>query len=382
MQGRCNADITGIDVSSYQQQVDWAEVSASGVAFAYIKATEGQRTQDSMFQTHVTNARAAGIPVGAYHYAHPEYNTAADEANNFLAALNSVTTDLAPVLDLESPPQKNSALSGDYLADWARTFINLIAEATGKRVLLYTGKWYFDMYQISGLSDIPLWLSYYSSSAPPDFAGWTQWTMWQYTDSGAVNGISGNVDMNAAVSLDALRGNPTPTYAAIKVQINGQPWTDGLVVNDETYVVWTALQAFNTPHAYKGNGVMTIDGVDVQGVVYRGDTYLLWSTLAKNVEAVAIDGGWNFVSYQAIKVQLNGKPWMDGIVVNNETYVVWTALQEFQTPFTYKGNGLMNISGVDVQGVVYHGDTYIIWTSLAEKVQAVPISDGWNFITA
>ncbi|MBM7865578.1 N-acetylmuramoyl-L-alanine amidase [Heliobacterium gestii] len=382
MQGRSDSFITGIDVSNYQPNVDWTQVSASGIAFAYIKATEGMRTQDAMFPTHAANARAAGIPVGAYHFAHPESNTPQDEANNFLAALNSVTTDLAPVLDLESPPQQNSALTGDFIANWARTFINLVAEATGKRVFLYTGKWYTDMYGVTGLSDISLWISYYSTSAPPDFAGWTEWTMWQYTESGTVNGISGNVDMNLAVSLDALRGIATPVYATKKVQINGKPWMDGIVVNDETYVVWTALQAFNTPYTYKGNGVMTIDGADVQGVVYNGDTYLLWTTLAKNVQSIAIDGGWNFVYCPTKKVQLNGKPWMDGIVINDETYVIWTALQEFKTPFTYKGNGLMTIDGVDVQGVVYNGDTYLLWNTLARDVQAQPITDGWNFVVS
>ncbi|MTV48296.1 hypothetical protein GJ688_04770 [Heliobacillus mobilis] len=291
MQNRSDSNVLGIDVSSYQgTNIDWNQVREAGISFAYVKATEGCRTSDQCFQLNVNNSQTAGVLVGAYHYAHPEQNSAEDEAAHFLEALNSVNLNLWPVLDLESPPQKNSTLSGDYLAEWSRTFINIVSSSTGGKVILYTGKWYIDMYEVDGLSDLPLWISHYSSYPPPDFAGWAEWLIWQYTDKGTVNGISGQVDMNVVTSLEALQ-----IYLKKKVQINGKPWMDGIVVGVDTYVVWTALKEVKTPFIYKGNGLMNVNGVDVQGVVYNGDTYLPWMCLSKNVQAVPIDGGWNFV---------------------------------------------------------------------------------------
>ena len=68
---------------------------------------------------------------------------------------------------------------------------------------------YINEFGINGLSDIPLWISKYSSTPPADAGGWTEWTAWQYTDSGQISGVVGNCDVSAAVSLEALQGNGT-----------------------------------------------------------------------------------------------------------------------------------------------------------------------------
>ena len=61
-------EVMGIDVSSHQRDIDWSQVSADGVGFAYIKATEGAGFTDSHFRSNWDGARAAGITPGAYHY--------------------------------------------------------------------------------------------------------------------------------------------------------------------------------------------------------------------------------------------------------------------------------------------------------------------------
>ena len=197
-----------LDVSSYQPTVDWSAVAASGVAAVYTKATEGVTWNDSSFASHVQGAQSAGLPVGAYHFAHPESNDPTDEAKHFVAALQSCSTGLMPVIDLESPTSAGF-LTGPQVVAWVQTFINYVEAQTGSKVMLYTGAWYADLFDLSGLGNIPLWVSAYGVSSPSQFADWTSYLMWQYTDTATVSGISGNVDMSYAPSVTALEGNYT-----------------------------------------------------------------------------------------------------------------------------------------------------------------------------
>src|SRR4029077_9344909 len=73
----------GIDVSSFQTTITWSSVQAAGISFAWAKATEGTSYQDAYFIGNQNNGKAAGVLMGAYHYAHPELNTPGVEANYF-----------------------------------------------------------------------------------------------------------------------------------------------------------------------------------------------------------------------------------------------------------------------------------------------------------
>src|SRR3954468_9595328 len=73
----------GIDVSSYQASINWSSARSCGTMFAFAKSTEGVSYQDSYFKRNMTNGKAAGVLMGAYHFAHPEANCPAAEANYF-----------------------------------------------------------------------------------------------------------------------------------------------------------------------------------------------------------------------------------------------------------------------------------------------------------
>lgn len=93
---------------------------------------------------------------------------------------------------------------------------------------------------------------------------------------------------------------------------------------------------------------------------------------------------WNYYSafsYPTIKVEINGKPYYDGIVKDGVTYVVWGALELFKTPFKkLNDKGLFEVNGVEVQGIVYHNTTYLPWGYLHPNIKAIPIAGGYNFI--
>lgn len=195
MQDKASNFLWGIDISHHNTVTSWQKIKDAGVKFVYCKATEGTDYVDPTYASYVEGAMSVGIPVGAYHFAHPD-NDPIEEANHFASVIDQYSYQLIPVLDLEVPSE-----NGVDLQDWVRKFMTQMQ----RRMMLYTGNWYIDREELAGLSDLPLWTSYYKDTPPPDIAGWDRWAMWQYTEDGTVNGVSGNVDMNCCASIDVIQ---------------------------------------------------------------------------------------------------------------------------------------------------------------------------------
>jgi GH25 family lysozyme M1 (1,4-beta-N-acetylmuramidase) len=239
MQPATSANLPGIDVSHWQGTIDWKQVKNSGIAFAYAKASQGTTITDPMFATNVQGARAAGLPIGAYHYANPSapYNPdqAKAEAQNFVNVMQNAGMgdfgDIMPVLDLEEPAATGT-LTSDEIASWGRVFVDTVKSLTNRQVMIYTGDWFVEQYNDFGgqLSDIPVWIAAwtrYGNTQPPAVGGWTQWTAWQYSDQGSVPGVTGAVDLDyGPTSIDALRGYltaPAPTVPAAPSNFTASP---------------------------------------------------------------------------------------------------------------------------------------------------------------
>ncbi|MEO7746119.1 MAG: GH25 family lysozyme [Actinomycetota bacterium] len=192
----------GPDVSRWQHpngaKIDWAQVRAAGSSLAISKATEGSTYTNPYYATDVTDARANGLVVGAYHYARPALplSTASDQATYFAAALGDVRTPatLPPILDLET----TGGLTPGQLVTWAQLFTETLRTITGRVPVVYTypSFWTVQMGGSSAFGRSPLWLATYRPTAPVPVGGWPAWTLWQYTASASVPGISGAVDMS------------------------------------------------------------------------------------------------------------------------------------------------------------------------------------------
>ncbi len=206
--------VPGIDVSHYQAVVDWEAVAGAGELFGYCKATEGTGVVDPYLPGNWSGIKQAGMLRGAYHFFHPDQDPTA-QANNFIGALTKVNGsatlapgDLPPTLDLEVT---GNLAPGDVLAA-AATWLGLVAAATGRTPLLYTFySFWMTLGNPTALAQYPLWIARYTSAPSPGvIGGWPTWTFWQYSSSGAVNGIGGTVDMDAfqgtAAALNALAG--------------------------------------------------------------------------------------------------------------------------------------------------------------------------------
>lgn len=195
--------VHGVDVARYQGAIDWRKVRAGGVAFAYIKATEGGDHLDPEFKTNWRNARRAGLPRGAYHYYY-FCRSAEDQARWFIRNVPREATALPPVLDMEwnhrSPTCRTRPSSAVVRAE-ARRFVQIISAHYGKRPVVYTTLDFYEDTYIGRLRGVDFWLRSVAGAPRQTYPG-QRWTLWQYTGTGIVPGVDGPVDINV------FRGSP------------------------------------------------------------------------------------------------------------------------------------------------------------------------------
>lgn len=183
----------GIDVSSWQGNIDFAAVKNSGIEFVYIKSSEGTRYIDPYFEQNYQNAKANGLKVGFYHYVTAR-NTdeARAQANFFARVISNKSPDCRLAMDFES----FGNLSVSEINEISRVFLETLESVTGAKAVIYSNA--YDARAIFGaeLTKYPLWVANYGVSSPQPNGKWENWVGWQYTSTGRVDGISGYVDRN------------------------------------------------------------------------------------------------------------------------------------------------------------------------------------------
>jgi len=196
--GKSASDIKLIDVSHHQGTIDWAKVAADGVKGAIIKATEGVTGIDKQLSVNAVGAAKAGLLMGFYHYARPENNDAKKEAAHFAATVKGYRSDFPLVLDVEGDASK---IGTTTLTKWCVTFLQELERITDCPAMIYTGASFAKAHLGKELGSWPLWIAHYGVDKPMANNTWSEWSVFQYSDSGKVNGIAGNVDMNAMEKL-------------------------------------------------------------------------------------------------------------------------------------------------------------------------------------
>jgi lysozyme len=189
--------VQGIDVSKYQGDVDWSAVSASGVRFAWIKATEGGDYLDEKFRQNWELSRAAGLRRGAYHFAY-WCRPAQEQAAWFLSNVPNDPDALPPVLDVEWNPQSRTCpgkVSRDVAIADMKIMLDAMEKAYGKRPVIYTAVDFYRDVIRGEFEDYPMWVR--SVKAYPTVKyGDRRWHFWQHTATGSVPGVRGYVDRN------------------------------------------------------------------------------------------------------------------------------------------------------------------------------------------
>ncbi len=190
--------VHGVDVSKYQGDIDWQAVKDSGIAFAFIKASEGADNTDSKFSRNWAEAKAAGVPRGPYHFVYWCRPPLEEIAN--LERVAPVEPDaLPPVLDVEATPTSRSCKRTLYreevLADM-RQMLEEMERHYGKKPIIYSSvDFYQSILHSDALAEYPIWVRS-TKYHPAARYGARKWTFWQYRSDGSVPGIPGFVDQN------------------------------------------------------------------------------------------------------------------------------------------------------------------------------------------
>lgn len=205
--------LQGIDVSHYQGKVDWKRVITAGAAFAFVKATQGVKYVDSEFKNNWKGLSATNFPRGAYHFFNPG-DKGLDQAEHFLEVFVNEYGSLPPVLDVESSGDWDIPTLTKEVQDWLET----VEKKTARKPILYTCASFWNSHinvaaqtpntnqdeniqpsvnaNTGAFSQYPLWVAHYGAKTPKIPTGWQNWTFWQYSQTGKIDGVSGAVDLN------------------------------------------------------------------------------------------------------------------------------------------------------------------------------------------
>lgn len=250
----------GVDVNDGRGAIDWRRVRAAGYEFAFIKATEGRTWDDSRYRFNRQAAKAAGLTVGAYHYARPDNNTPQQEVEHFLAVHRPQPGELLPALDFEVEPPS---------ATWALDFLRRLETAIGARPILYTYADFLNrMGSFDALSRYPLWYAHYgandgtehTASPPSQF----RFAVHQFTSRGRVPGIPGttanpfaDVNVLKLTSLEPLLfkpGGPEPWRGKFDMYAGGRLVSVGNIRSPQLTVTEEARTWIEAARAAGGVG--------------------------------------------------------------------------------------------------------------------------------
>jgi lysozyme len=189
-----NYSIHGIDVSKYQQFIDWQlvhdmKVDDVHISFAFIKATEGLGNVDRHFKRNWKKAQNVGLVRGAYHFFLATKSGKA-QAQNFVSRVDLEKGDLPPVIDIE----QTYGVAADRLRDNVKQFLEALEYNYGVKPIIYTNVDFYNRYLKGEFDEYPLWVAHYLRKDRPRID--RNWVFWQHSETGRVNGVLQPVDFN------------------------------------------------------------------------------------------------------------------------------------------------------------------------------------------
>lgn len=386
----------GMDVSSYQQNVDWNTAAANGAQFAYVKASEGTGYLNPFFSSQYGGAYQAGLVRGAYHFALPNQANGTDQANYFINNGGAWIADgrtLPPMLDIEYNPYAGNVcydLTPGQMSSWIADFSNTVYSRTGRYPMIYSTAAWWNLCTGNNPnfgSTNPLFIANYSTSPGPMPAGWKAQQLWQYNDKGifpgdqdAFNGS--NQELVAFATRAQDTGLTSPNRVAV-TNIDGalmakegglfSKWStvsqsatavslDGLrtgvmasdgsaLVHDGTLQANPVLEATGAKTISLAGGRVAVLSTDGSVRIKEGNLYSAWTTLwSSGASNVVLDG-------DRIAVVDHGNVHMK----EGSIYSGWTAVASSATDVALSGRRLAVVSG----GVAYGKDGSLVASFVA-----------------
>ena len=247
----------GIDVSTYQGQPNWTSVKADGIDFAFIRAGYGKNNIDQRLAYNGTNAKSAGVTPHFYWFSYAyTKDMVINEANYLIAQAKKYTTSCMLAWDFEYDSMdyangKGVTVSKSTLTEWCIAFCQVVS-AAGFIPVIYANQDYvinhLDISTIISQTGAKLWFARYSSSIG---SYGSNAYIWQYSSTGSVSGISGNVDMNIGYFDGTGTDNDTYTLTEFIKDVQGATGSnvDGIAGTETLSNTVTVSASTNNKHA-------------------------------------------------------------------------------------------------------------------------------------
>ncbi len=191
--------IHGIDISHHQGELSWQAIRDANIAYCYIKATEGGDYVDPMYERNLRSCQSHGILVGSYHFYRPKTDQQ-KQLNNFLIQCNPMVQDLVPMIDIENA----GGLRVEEFQDSLKKFLKLFRKVYRVKPLIYSGKNFYNKYLKKQVKSYQLMIAQYNTSEPK-LADKHKVLMWQYTGSGRIKGVKGDIDKSRFLKKGKLK---------------------------------------------------------------------------------------------------------------------------------------------------------------------------------
>ena len=250
----------GIDVSEWQGDIDFAAVKNSGIDIVYIRTGVGEDYTDPYFERNYKGFSDVGMKIGFYHYVTAvTTEEAVREAEFFVSLTENKNPAACYAMDFEY----FYGLSDEAINEISRVFLETVESRSGRKACVYSDA-YNAEFTFSGLAAYPLWVADYYREEPEYTGQWQTWAGFQYTDTGRVPGISGNVDSD--YFKDSILDSNT---IVIPPQNRPKPPAKKYI----TYTVsrgntlWGIAQKFNTTIAK----IAAINEIKNPNLIYEGE---------------------------------------------------------------------------------------------------------------
>ncbi len=260
---------SGFDVSAYQGSIDFMSVAAAGVEVVYIRAGYGSDTTDAYFADNKTNAEAAGLKVGFYHYVTA---TTADEAVTqarfFASLIEGTDYDCLPAMDFED----FSSLSNSEVNEIAAAYLAELASLTGYTPVLYSDVSNIESVWSSSLTAYPLWVAEYDVGEPSSTGQWSTWVGFQHSDTGSVAGIDDDVDLDYFTSGILIDG--TASGGSGDDEAGTGTGTETTTIS-YTIVSGDTLSAIAVRYGTTVSELVSLNNITNADLIYTGNTLLI-----------------------------------------------------------------------------------------------------------
>jgi lysozyme len=186
-------EIYGIDVSHHQGKIEWGKVKKwknKKLDFVYIKATEGATYIDKTYKTNIKEAKENDFLVGSYHYFRTT-SSIENQFQNFIKTIDKSEQDLIPLIDLE---EKTNWTNKEFHKNF-KAFLNMVENYFGQKPMIYTVNSFYNLNLSGKYKEYHFLIGRYGENAP-NMRDKTSWTIWQFSETGKVEGIPMDVDID------------------------------------------------------------------------------------------------------------------------------------------------------------------------------------------